>query len=212
LEDEGERQHILTRRGDDADGYPFSNLPDEETRLFDALRDDVRAFTRFILIGGLRLSNAINLTWEQVQWAESRIEFRLKSKKKRGKLHYLPIRPSMREILLGELGRHPTRVFTFVCRKTDPRRKQIKGQRYPLTKSGYQAIWERAREDAGLWYGEKDPRNMRTHDLRHTAATRALKKAGGNIRTVQKFLGHSKITTTVRYLKTDVEDVADAMD
>jgi integrase len=212
LEDEGERQHILTRRANEVATHPLSNQPDEETRLFDALRDDVHAFTRFMLIGGLRLSNVVYLTWEQVQWAECRIEFRLKSKKKHGKLHYLPITDSIRAKLMGELGRHPTRVFTYVCRKTDDQLKHVKGQRYPVTKSGFQALWKRARNDAGLFYGEKDPRNLRIHDLRHTAATRALTKAGGNIKTVQKFLGHSKITTTARYLKTEVSDVAAAMD
>lgn len=212
LEDEGERQHILTRRADDVDGHPLSNQPDEETRLFDALRDDMRALTRFMLIGGLRLANVVDFTWDQVQWAEGRIEFRLKSKKKLGKLHYLPITPSIREILMGERGRHPTQVFTFVCRKTDPKREQVKGQRYPMTRANFQSEWQRARKEAGLWYGKKDSRNLRVHDLRHTAATRALVKAGGNIKTVQKFLGHSKVATTVRYLKADVSDVAAAMD
>jgi site-specific recombinase XerD len=52
---------------------------------------------------------------------------------------------------------------------------------------------------------------MRLHDLRHTAATRGLKK-GGNLKTVQKMLGHKSILTTERYAKTQLEDVAGAMD
>lgn len=212
LEEDGERQHILTRRLDPADAEVLSNYPDEETRLFDALREDFRAFIRFALISGLRLSNVVDLTWEQVQWAEGVIEVRIKSKRRRGKLHYIPITPSIREILLGEVGRHPTRVFTFICRKTNSAYGHIKGQRCPFTVGGFWEEWKRARVEAGLWYGEKDPRNLRFHDLRHTAATRALKKAKGNIRTVQKLLGHNSITTTTRYIKTYVEDVADAMD
>lgn len=49
------------------------------------------------------------------------------------------------------------------------------------------------------------------HCLRHTAATDAL-HAGCDIRTVQKFLGHSTVTTTERYLPWEVDDLRRAVD
>lgn len=52
------------------------------------------------------------------------------------------------------------------------------------------------------------------HGLRHTAASLAI-KAGGNVKSVQKLLGHSSATTTidlyVDLFDSDVDDVADAL-
>jgi integrase len=66
-------------------------------------------------------------------------------------------------------------------------------------------------KEAGLWYFKKSPDNFRFHDLRHTAATRALAKCR-NLKTVQKMLGHKKITTTGRYAQTLSEEVSAAME
>ena len=49
------------------------------------------------------------------------------------------------------------------------------------------------------------PEEYGTHSLRHTKAS-VIYKATGNIRAIQKLLGHSKIENTVRYLGVDIED------
>lgn len=49
------------------------------------------------------------------------------------------------------------------------------------------------------------------HALRHTAATDAL-RAGVDLRTVQKFLGHATVVTTERYLPWLVDDLRPAVD
>src|SRR5262249_50835047 len=83
-------------------------------------------------------------------------------------------------------------------------------ERYPVTESVLWVAWDHARKEAGLWYGKNSPDNLRVHDLRHTAATRALGKCG-NLKTVQTMLGHENIRTTARYAKTYIEDVRAAM-
>ena len=50
-------------------------------------------------------------------------------------------------------------------------REQVRGQRYPITKSGFASAWRR--------HGPKAARitDFRIHDLRHTAGTRLLRAA-----------------------------------
>jgi integrase len=195
LEEAGEREHILSRE-------------DEELRLFAALRADFHAMVRFALITGVRLANVIELTWRQVDWQAGAMVFRVKSKKPGGELHYVPITPAVATILSQERGRHSTRVFTYVCARNrhDPKRNtlQKKGGRYPFTHDGWRQEWKRALTEAGI-------EDFRFHDSRHTAATRA-QRAVGNVKTVQRMLGHKDIKTTLRYIRSDITDVRAAME
>jgi site-specific recombinase XerD len=63
------------------------------------------------------------------------------------------------------------------------------GSRGPLTPGGLQKIWGRAVERANL------PKELSIHSARHTLAVTLLKRTG-NLRQVQKQLGHSSPTTT----------------
>lgn len=194
LEEAGEREHVLS--------------DEEEGRLFAALRPDYRAMVRFALITGLRLGNIIDLGWRQVDWDALTIVFRVKSRKPGGDLHYVPITPAVAAILSLERGRHVERVFTYVSDRNrhDPRTGQMqrKGVRYPFTHDGWRKAWKAALEAAGI-------ADFRFHDLRHTAGTRAL-LAHRNLKTVQRMLGHKNIATTLRYTRSDVEDVRAAME
>ena len=59
--------------------------------------------------------------------------------------------------------------------------------------------WDKVRKGAGL-------RHLRWHDLRHEFGSRLLDQKVA-LPTIQRLLGHSQITTTMRYLNaTDVED------
>jgi integrase len=209
LVETGERQHILSR------STPEWPQEQEEERLFNALPADFHAFVRFGLITGARFGNILMLTWGQVRWTEGHIVLRIKSKKPGGALHYIPITKAIKQILLAELGRHPTRVFTHIYRRDyyDRETKTLrrKGERYPFTRGVFKYHWRLAVKAAGLWYFKKSPDNFRIHDLRHTSATRALAKCR-NLKTVQKMLGHKKIDTTGRYAATLSEDVSGAME
>ena len=194
LEEAGEREHILSE--------------EEERHLFRALRPDFHPMVRFALLTGARLGNIIGLTWRQVDWDAGTIVFRLKSKKPGGELHYLPLTPAVGAILSREDGHHPVIVFTYVCARNryDPRTKtlQRKGERYSFTRDGWRKQWSRALAEAKI-------QDFRYHDLRHSAGTRAL-RAYRNLKAVQRMLGHKDIKTTLRYTRSDVEDVRAAME
>jgi integrase len=57
------------------------------------------------------------------------------------------------------------------------------------------------------WIGSigLDPRLFGTHSLRRTKATLIYRRTG-NLRAVQLLLGHTKIESTVRYLRIEVDD------
>jgi integrase len=194
LEEAGEREHVLS--------------VEEERGLFTALRPDYHPMVRFALITGVRLGNVVGLTWQQVDWDARTIIFRVKSKKPGGEIHYIPITPAVAAILSLERGRNREHVFTYVCDRNrhDPRRGivQRKGARYPFTHDGWRKAWKAALQAAGIT-------DFRFHDLRHTAGTRAL-HAHRNLKTVQRMLGHKNIATTLRYTRSDVEDVRAAME
>jgi len=63
------------------------------------------------------------------------------------------------------------------------------GKRGPLTVQGLQQIWKRAVREAGL------PPDLSIHSARHTIAVHLLRKTG-NLRMVQKQLGHASPTIT----------------
>jgi integrase len=67
-------------------------------------------------------------------------------------------------------------------------------------------VWDRLRKDMKL----KDDKDFVLHALRHTAATRLLRKTK-NVALVQKLLGHKKITTTMRYAHIDDQDLLNAV-
>jgi len=75
------------------------------------------------------------------------------------------------------------------------------GCRGPLTSQGLQRIWKAAIRHAGL------PTELSIHSARHTLAVCLLRKTG-NLRLVQKALGHSSPTTTANlYADVSFEDM-----
>jgi integrase len=194
LDEPAEMEHVLST--------------EEEQRLFANLRPDFHGMVRFALVTGVRLDNCRSLTWRQVDWEAGVIRFLVKSKKPGGEVHFVPITPAVTAILSVEKGRNKQRVFTYVCARTrhDPERGvlQKKGERYPFTRDGWRKDWAAALKAAEIT-------EFRFHDLRHTAATRAL-RAHRNLKTVQRLLGHKDIATTLRYTRSDVADVRAAME
>ncbi|MHC4329257.1 MAG: tyrosine-type recombinase/integrase, partial [Planctomycetota bacterium] len=75
------------------------------------------------------------------------------------------------------------------------------GSRGPLSAQGLQRIWKRSIQLAGL------PEELSIHSARHTIAVQLLKKTG-NLRQVQKQLGHASPATTANmYADISVEDM-----
>lgn len=75
------------------------------------------------------------------------------------------------------------------------------GSRGPLSAQGLQRIWKRSTKLAGL------PKELSIHSARHTIAVHLLKKTG-NLRQVQKQLGHASPATTANmYADISFEDM-----
>jgi len=174
----------------------------EEAALFAALRPDFWPMVRFALWTGIRLSNVIGLTWRQVDFDANEIRLRIKSKKPGGDWFAVPLTPMVAALLQGERGRHDTRVFTYECARS--RQGRRKGLRYPFTQTGWRRPWKAALEAAGVT-------DFRFHDTRHTAATRT-RREGGDLKVIQKMLGHKRIETTARYAHVGLDDVRAAME
>jgi integrase len=194
LEEPDERERILST--------------DEETALFASLRQDYHPLFRFAVLSGIRLDNCIRLRWSQIDWEAGVIRLKVKSRKPGGKAHSVPITRAIAAVLGAERGKHDEAVFTYVCKRTARNRHSrllmVKGRRYPFSPNGWRKAFYDAREVAKL-------PDFRFHDLRHTAATRTY-RASRNLKAVQKMLGHEDIRTTMRYLKSDTDDVRAAME
>lgn len=75
------------------------------------------------------------------------------------------------------------------------------GKRGTLSIQGFQQLWKRAIDKAGL------PRELSIHSARHTLAVQLLRKTK-NLRQVQKQLGHSDFSTTAKlYADVSFEDM-----
>lgn len=134
---------------------------------------------------GLRRSETAGLDWADVDLGRRRMTVLGKG----GHRRTLPLSRATAGLLEGD------------CRRWGPVLRSIDG--HALT-AGYVAeLVTDAMRRAGV---AGSP-----HALRHTAASDAL-DAGCPIRTVQRFLGHSTVTTTEIYLRRDVGDLAAAVD
>lgn len=81
-----------------------------------------------------------------------------------------------------------------------------KGLPWSLDENKLRAVWGRLKESMGL----SEDKDFVLHTLRHTNATRLLKKTQ-NIAVVQKMLGHKKVQTTLRYAHIADDDLLNAV-
>lgn len=182
---------------------------DEETDFFASvadLRPDFKDVWEFKLLSLKRLAEVIGLLKRRVDRKNKRATVIQKG----GQEIVVTLTPSMMAIIDRNWLNHPTHVFTYVCQKNRTYFKdgkqivQRKGHRYPFTQNGWRKQMKDILEDAGIV-------DFRVHDFRHTGATRMLKQTG-NLKVVQKALGHSSITATARYAHTDEEQTRTALE
>lgn len=171
----------------------------EATKLDGATRDDYRPIMDFASASGLRLTECL-LRWSEVDWDSKRIEKQGKNKKR----VMAPITPEVRSILWPLRGHHDEFVFTYIAKRTRKAEKLVKGQRYPITRSGLKTAWRRLRAASGV-------KDFRFHDKRHDFATKLLRDSK-NLKVVQKALGHASITTTTKYAHVADDEVAAAIE
>lgn len=172
---------------------------DEEAALLDGLDRGYDAAVQFAILSGCRLAEIVGLTWQRVDFFTQQFTVIGKGDKPRT----IPMGRAIFELLWGEKDHHPIAVFTYAARRTDKRKKRLRGARYPITYNGLKSCWRRLVKDAGIT-------DYRFHDNRHTAATRTLRHS--NLRVVQHLLGHADVATTAKYAHAMTEDIRAAMD
>ena len=170
---------------------------DEEDRLFVHLREDLHDFVRFAIMTGARKASITGLLWSNIDFNARVMRFAIKG----GGYQTLPITHELM-LLLSNQPRVGPYVFTYECQKSRGGRKR--GERYPLTSLGWHKAWNATLRAAEI-------EDFRFHDLRHTAATRLMRRTG-NLLLTQKLLGHTDISTTARYAHVNDEDLRAAME
>lgn len=172
--------------------------PDEESRLFEKLPDNLKPMVEFAILSGKRRTEIITLRWSDVDLAGQRATVTVKG----GDRQTFPLSPRMLALVKAQPVACP-QVFTYECTRRAPKRadrpQRSVGMRYPFSKQGWARQWRKALKDAGI-------EDYRFHDNRHTSATRNL-RATGNLKAVSKLLGHSDITTTAKYAHALEDDV-----
>jgi excisionase family DNA binding protein len=142
---------------------------EEEERLMDASVTHFRPFLIIALNTGMRRGEILSLNWPQVDF-RSRLVHVIKTK--RAKNRIVPMNKTLYETLQAL-------------------RAEASGTDKVYAWKHVQDAFEKARTAAKL-------NGLRLHDLRHTFATRLI-QSGVDVFTVQKILGHSTITMTMRY-------------
>jgi integrase len=172
-------------------------IGDEEARIIEALGPDYGRLFRFMLATGTRASGAL-LTWSQVEPVHRTARIRSKARDGHACFYTIPLTDQQLAVLDECAGHHPTHVFTYTVERS--RGGRARGERLPVTDSGFKTHWRRRVREAGIAEG------FRRHGARHTAATRFL-RATGSLKGTQKLLGHARIETTSRYAHVLLEDV-----
>lgn len=176
-------------------------LQDHELDLISAAtRDDYQPFFEFVRASGWRQASVVTLKWSEVNFGTKLITKLGKGDRR----IVLKITPSIHAILWPLRGHHPESVFTYISERTRKGEHRVRGQRYPMTLPGVKTRWRRMRAAAGVI-------DFRFHDYRHDFGSKLLRQTG-NLKLVQKALGHADLKTTSKYAHVLDTEVADAVE
>ena len=171
----------------------------EQARLFEHLRHDLHPLVTMALMTGARLSALTDLRWSDVDLDAGLMVFR----EKMDTLHRFPINSEMRAFLSGlpraTILPDARYVLTYLSGRTkEPVRRKI------TPSGGIMVSFTDALAAAEI-------EDFRFHDLRHTFATRMLRKTK-NLKLVSKLLGHTTIETTMRYAHVLDDDLREGLE
>ena len=164
--------------------------PSDAKRFLEAIdeRGPIQASVMFRLLlhTGMRISEAIRLRWEDIDF--DKLQLRL-TKTKTGKIVHVPIsapdneddRRNPDDFLVSWLMRLPQDTDLVFAQN---------GERFAGSRAWYRRL-RAALETSGIG-------PARLHDLRHTFVS-SLIEAGVDIVTVGKIVGHRRVQTTLRY-------------
>ncbi|WP_022855985.1 tyrosine-type recombinase/integrase [Thermodesulfobacterium thermophilum] len=147
---------------------------EEYEAVFENLSETYRDLYQFLVLTGARLGEALNLRWKDIMW-EAGVAYLRDSKANRPRV-----------IVLSDC----------VIDMLDERKRKLNAKEdervFKHSDSEFRRAFKRALKSAGL------PESIRIHDLRHTFASWLAIK-GVPIQQIKELLGHSQITTTLRY-------------
>ncbi|HFD0184824.1 TPA: tyrosine-type recombinase/integrase [Legionella pneumophila] len=169
--------------------YPLSW--DEQHKLFQQLPEHLKNMALFAVNTGCRDREICELRWDweiQIPELPHIIVFIVPGELvKNGEERLIVCNETVREVIEGERGKHPTHVFSF------------KGR--PLSRM-LSTGWRQAREKAKL-------AEVRVHDLKHTFGRR-LRAAGVSFEDRQDLLGHRSGRITTHYSSAELQSLYQA--
>jgi integrase len=176
---------------------------DEEGELRKHSEPELERMWEFVLETGIRRKPLCTLRWNQVDRNLKQMVIIEKGKKKPSLV--VPLSERAMQILKEVEDQHPELVFTFVARKRFKAngRRYEEGERYEINPAYFWRCFKDAVKAAKI-------SDFTVHDLRHTAATRLLRSCR-NVVVVQRFLGHTTLKQTERYVHMVQQDVAAAI-
>lgn len=136
-------------------------------------------FIYLMLYAGLRMSEAVDLRWHDVDFRANTLLVR---DGKGGRVRVLPLHPRLHSILSAAVSDHADDAVVGTRRGTPAARDHDHIFRQWLPRLGIVGV--------------------HAHRLRHTFATELLRK-GVDVRRIQVLMGHQDISTTMRYLRVD---------
>jgi integrase len=149
--------------------------PEQVKTLLAELRPHQQDLVMFALSTGLRQSNVLHLEWSQVDLERKTAWIHPDQAKARKAIH-VPLNSVALAVILRQVGKHPTRVFTF------------KGK--PIAWANTRA-WREALKRVGI-------EDFRWHDLRHTWAS-WLAQQGTPMNVLQELGGWESVEMVRRY-------------
>ena len=152
-------------------------LEPEETRLLQACSGHLRPILIVALNTGMRRGEIFKLKWADVDVEKREIRI---AESKSGKMRFLPTNSALLGLLKSLMGQAKSEGHIFLNPES--------GKPYTDVKRAFDGACRRA--------GVK---NLRFHDLRHTFASRLVRR-GADLKIVQELMGHASIVTTQRYL------------
>ncbi len=161
---------------------------EEAAKLVAELPEHLAEMVRFTLATGLRASNVTGLEWNQVDIGR-RVAWIHADQAKAGKAIPVPLNVGAMAVLSRQVGKHPTRVFTF------------KGR--PISQAG-RGAWKKALVRAGI-------ENFRWHDLRHTWASWHV-QAGTPLNVLQELGAWESVEMVRRYAHLAADHLAEYAD
>lgn len=157
----------------------------------DKLKDRDQALLMLMFASGLRASEVVNLTFNQVDF-DNRI---MKVSGKGNKDRLVPFTNAAKEAMLNYINGLRKDLL-----KEDTKYIFLNFQGNKMTVRGLEYILDEIEAKTGL-YGKIHP-----HMLRHSFATKMLNR-GADLRTIQELLGHSSIETTSIYTHVAYENM-----